>query len=176
MRQGTYIRAVRFDVSESMQLKDETPEEHAAFIADFKQLELFGLYGFPLWEAEVHNILHTNYRDLAGIFKGYCKSIGEASADEASKTMDVEEMHDFVIDCGLETNNGQPYTFAHMKEQFTKADKSGKGMAGPAANAELVVSIQPQIRTTNVIDPPVRSTLHARRLGDDPPRRFRAPH
>ena len=139
MRQGTYIRAVRFDVSESMQLKDETPEEHAAFIADFKQLELFGLYGFPLWEAEVHNVLHLHYRELASIFKGYCKSIGEAATDEASKTMDVEEMHDFVIDCGLETNNGQAYTFAMMKEQFTKADKSGKGMAGPAAIAELVV-------------------------------------
>ena len=26
-----------------------------------------------------------------------------------------------------------------MKEQFTKADKSGKGMAGPAANSELVL-------------------------------------
>merc|ERR1719453_668066 len=31
------------------------------------------------------------------------------------------------------------YTFEMMKEQFTKADKSGKGMAGPAANHELVL-------------------------------------
>ena len=31
------------------------------------------------------------------------------------------------------------YTFEMMKEQFTKADKSGKGMAGPAANSELVL-------------------------------------
>ena len=26
-----------------------------------------------------------------------------------------------------------------MKEQFTRADKSGKGLAGPAANSELVL-------------------------------------
>ena len=31
------------------------------------------------------------------------------------------------------------YTFAMMKEQFSKADTSGKGMAGPAANHELVL-------------------------------------
>ena len=117
MRQGTYIRAVRFDVSESAPIKDETPEEHAAFVADFKQLELFGLYGFPLWEGEVHDILHANYKELQTIFQGYCKSLGEARNDESAKTMNTEEFHDFVVDVGLETNNGQPYTFEHMKEQ-----------------------------------------------------------
>jgi hypothetical protein len=60
--------------------------------------------------------------------------------------MDVEEFHDFVIDVGLETKlqtmkgaEAATYTFEQMKEQFTKADKSGKGMAGPAANSELVL-------------------------------------
>ena len=64
---------------------------------------------------------------------------GESTAEDASKTMDMEEFHDFVIDVGLETDNGQPYTFEMMKEQFTRADKSGKGSAGPAANHELVL-------------------------------------
>ena len=60
--------------------------------------------------------------------------------------MDIDEFHDFVIDVGLETilktNPGATpalYTFEMMKEQFSKADKSGKGMAGPAANNELVL-------------------------------------
>ena len=60
--------------------------------------------------------------------------------------MDMEEFHDFVIDVGLETilktnPAAAPavYNFEMMKEQFSKADKSGKGMAGPAANSELVL-------------------------------------
>jgi hypothetical protein len=53
--------------------------------------------------------------------------------------MDLEEFNDFVIDCMLETNFGQAYTFQNMKEQFSRADKSGKGLAGPQANAELVL-------------------------------------
>ena len=146
MRQATYIRAVRYDVSESQPLKDETPEEHAAFLAEFKQLDLMGLYGFPLWEAEVHDLLHANFKELASIFRSYCKSLGETATSDSSRTMDMEEFHDFVIDCGLETKlaimkGAEPavYTFNQMKECFTKADKSGKGLAGPAANSELVL-------------------------------------
>ena len=143
MRQATYIRAVRYDLGDSVPLKDESPEEHAAFLAEFKQLNLDGLYGFPLWEAEVHDLLHANFRELASIFRGYCKSLGEGSSTRAAKTMDIEEFHDFVIDVGLETilktnpggRRAGHYTFEMMKEQFTKADKSGKGLAGPAANS-----------------------------------------
>jgi hypothetical protein len=142
MRSATYIRAVRYDLGDSVPLKDESPEEHAAFLAEFKQLQLDGLYGFPLWEAEVHDLLHANFRELASIFRGYCKSLGEGSGDESAKTMDIEEFHDFVIDVGLETvlktnpaATPAVYNFEMMKEQFTKADKSGKGMAGPAANS-----------------------------------------
>merc|ERR1719443_1720216 len=40
MRTATYIRAVRFDLGESVPLKDESPEEHAAFLAEYKQLQL----------------------------------------------------------------------------------------------------------------------------------------
>ena len=146
MRTSTYIRAVRYDLGDSVPLKDESPEEHAAFLAEFKQLDLSGLYGFPLWEAEVHDLLHANFRELASIFRGYCKSLGEGSSDESAKTMDLEEFHDFVIDVGLETKlhtnkAAAPalYVFEQMKEQFSRADKSGKGLAGPAANSELVL-------------------------------------
>ena len=102
-------------------------------LAEFKQLDLSGLYGFPLWEAEVHDLLHANFRELASIFRGYCKSLGESSSDESAKTMDLEEFHDFVIDVGLETKlqtnkaaTPAVYAFDQMKEQFTRADKSGK--------------------------------------------------
>merc|ERR1740138_1840426 len=59
--------------------------------------------------------------------------------------MNLDEFHDFVVDVGLETvlktnPAAAPavYNFEMMKEQFSKADKSGKGMAGPAANHELL--------------------------------------
>ena len=79
MKEATYIRAVRYDLGDSTPLKDESPEEHAAFLAEFKQLQLDGLYGFPLWEAEVHDMLQSNFKELSSIFRSYCKSLGESS-------------------------------------------------------------------------------------------------
>ena len=160
MKEATYIRAVRYDLGDSVPLKDESPEEHAAFLAEFKQLNLDGLYGYPVWEAEVHDLLHANFRELASIFRGYCKSLGETSGDETAKTMDIDEFHDFVIDVGLETilktnPSATPavYNFDMMKEQFSKADKSGKGMSGPSANQELLVYSAPVTRTSLNTDP-----------------------
>ena len=51
--------------------------------------------------------------------------------------MSLDEFHDFVVDCRLETDNGCPYVFEQMKPLFDEANKSGKGMAGPAADEEL---------------------------------------
>ena len=80
MRTATYIRAVRFDLGESAPLKDESPEEHAAFLAEFKQLNLDGLYGFPTFEKEVHDLLLEHYVELKSIFGAYCKTIGVVDA------------------------------------------------------------------------------------------------
>ena len=142
-------RAARYDLAASVPRTGESAEEHAAFLAEFKQLQLDGLYGFPLWEAEVHDLLHANFRELASIFRGYCKSLGEGSGDETAKTMDVEEFHDFVIDVGLETvlktnpaATPAVYNFEMMKEQFSKADKSGKGLAGPAMPLPLLSAFE----------------------------------
>ena len=88
MRAATYIRAVRYDLGDSVPLKDESPEEHAAFLAEFKQLNSTGLYGFPLWEAEVHDLLHANFRELASIFRGYCKSLGEGRTGDETRQDD----------------------------------------------------------------------------------------
>jgi len=139
MREGTYIRATRFDwKNESKPLERETKEQHAAWLEHYQHINFSDLYGFPLWEREVHDQLQQAFADLSSIFRSYCRSVGE-SADKAS-TMELEEFHDFVIDCRLETNDrGEPYTFAKMKAQFNKADSSGKGIAGPAANKELVL-------------------------------------
>jgi len=138
LREGTYIRATRFDWrNESKPLERETKEQHAAWLETYQQVELSGLYGFPTWEKEVHDLMQAQFAELASIFRSYCRSAGESASDAAVMSMD--EFHDFVVDCGLETNNGQPYTFNDMKAQFSKADKSGKGQAGPPPNKELVL-------------------------------------
>ena len=119
MRVSTYIRAVRYDLSESQPLKDETPEEHAAFLAEFKQLNLDGLYGFPLWEKELHDVLQKHFPELTKIFLAYTKSIGGSGSAEDAIEMDMSEFKDFVEECSLETRE---IDFAQMTIQFTKAN------------------------------------------------------
>ena len=69
LKEDTYIRAERFDwQNESKPLKGQPAEEHEKFIADWQALDLMGLYGFPLWEKEVHDTLQKNYAELTSIF------------------------------------------------------------------------------------------------------------
>ena len=57
---GTDIRAMRFDwKNESKPLEKETKEQHDAWLEVWSQIELSGLYGFPVWEREVHDILQV---------------------------------------------------------------------------------------------------------------------
>ncbi len=87
----------------------------------------------------MHNTLLANYAELKSIFGAYCKSLGEA-ADNAE--MDMDEFRDFVLDCRIETepsvNTGNKgFTFEQMGKAFEKANQSGKGAAGPPADAQL---------------------------------------
>merc|ERR1719421_1311668 len=57
-----------------------------------------------------------------------------------SEMMDLDEFKDFVVDVKLETHGktkDTSYTFEQMGAAFAKANESGKGMAGPPADAEL---------------------------------------
>ena len=48
-----------------------------------------------------------------------------------SRSMSLDEFHDFVVDVSLETDNGAPYTFEMMGEMFKETNRSGKGLAVP---------------------------------------------
>jgi hypothetical protein len=151
MREATYIPARRYDTSESRPLEAETAGEHAAFLAEFTQLQLEGLYGWPLWEKEVHDLLHTHFATLSSIFRAYCKSAGESTVasngrDAEAFTMSLEEFKDLARDVGLETvlitnkaATPATYTLQDMEEEFLTANKSGKGLAGPQADGELLL-------------------------------------
>merc|ERR1719421_1259090 len=57
-----------------------------------------------------------------------------------SEMMDLDEFKDFVVDVQLESfgkTADTSYTFEQMGAAFAKANESGKGMAGPPADAQL---------------------------------------
>ena len=139
LREDTYIRAERYDFkNESKPLAGMAPELHAAFLADFERINLQGVYGFPTWEQSIHDLLLLHYAELKSIFGAYCKTLGVT--DETAMMMDMEEFRDFVLDVKLETHGktkDTSYTFEQMGAAFAKANESGKGMAGPPADAEL---------------------------------------
>ena len=65
MLDATTIKAVRYDISRSRPFPGESPEEHAAYLAVWKKIRLDGLYGWPLWEKEVHDALHVAFLELS---------------------------------------------------------------------------------------------------------------
>jgi hypothetical protein len=142
LREDTYIRAERFDFkTESKPMPGMSSEAHAAFLADWEQLcdKLNGVCGFPTWEKEVHDILMAHHAELKSIFGAYCKTLGVT--DATASTMDMEEFKDFVLDVRLETKTAYKdtsYTWEQMGAAFAKANESGKGLAGPPADAQLV--------------------------------------
>ena len=140
LREDTYIRAERYDwKTESKPLPGMASEVHHAFLADFERIQLMGVYGFPTWEKEVHDLLLANYAELKSIFLAYCKTLGVQDA-QASQEMDMQEFQDFVLDVRLETKGktkDTSYTFEQMGAAFAKANESGKGLAGPPSDAQL---------------------------------------
>jgi len=134
MQDATYIKAERFDVKTASNIAGQPDELFKRLLATWGRLDLQGLHGFPVWEGEVFQIVQQQYGLLSNAFKAYSKGLGD-SANE-SQTMDMDEFKDFVVDCGLETER---YKFAQMGIQFARANSSGKGAAGPAADAELML-------------------------------------
>ena len=71
MREATTVRAVRYDLSKSRPLPNESAEAHKAFLDVFTRMRLDGLYGFPLWEKEVHDLIHVSLKEISSIFTAY---------------------------------------------------------------------------------------------------------
>jgi len=115
---ATYIHAVRFDAETLPLLKDESKFEHRKWLDCWSRMEIMDMYMWPLWEKEVHDILHPLFKELQLIFLAYTRSISEDSAEDAME-MSMDEFHDFVVDIGLETKQ---YKFDVMCNQFIKAN------------------------------------------------------
>ena len=93
-----------------------------------------GLYGFPTWEKEVHDLLLANYAELRLDLR---RVLQDARRDghAANAEMDMEEFRDFVLDVRSRPRarrTTRRTRFEKMGAAFAKANESGKGLAGPA--------------------------------------------
>jgi hypothetical protein len=130
--EATYVRIERFDPNSSTPLPGESAAEHRAFCTAFRQLHMSDLHGFPLWEKEMHDVLHVHFLELTQIFHGYCASFrgeGGSARDDAARdaTMGTEELYDFVVDVGLESAlsasaaaSPTGYSFERVLEQMER--------------------------------------------------------
>ena len=110
---ATYIKAERYDYKRVKELKGESHWQLKKWLDCWSRMEIMDLYMWPLWEKEVHDILHPLFKELQLIFLAYTRSISEDSAEDAME-MSLDEFHDFVIDVGLETKR---YKFDVMSNQ-----------------------------------------------------------
>ena len=116
----TYIHAAPYAArAHASKLNDESPGELEKWLECWSRIELMDLYLWPLWDKEVHDILHPLFKELQLIFLAYTRSISEDSAEDAME-MSMDEFHGFVVDVGLETKR---YRFDVMSNQFVKVWK-----------------------------------------------------
>ena len=118
---ATYHFCPRYDASANSQPGNLSPDEHVEFLGLWSQLKMEDVHGFPQWEGEVHESLKKHYGALKSAFRAYAAGSLDGSATE----MDMEEFHDFAIECDLPTKD---YSFETMVLQYQYANQlSGAG-------------------------------------------------
>merc|ERR1740138_260350 len=130
---ATYIHAERYEAEkETKLLKSETQADLTKWLSCWERMEIMDVHLWPLWEKEVHDILHPLFKELSLIFLAYTRSISEDSAEDAME-MSLDEFHDFVVDVGLET---KLYKFEVMCNQFIKANATNVAQVREQRQAE----------------------------------------
>jgi hypothetical protein len=100
---ATYIKCDRYDAKGlTKPLKGESQVDLDKWIDCWQRMEIMDVYLWPLWEKEVHDIMHALFKELQSIFLAYCRSIFDQTGADATE-MSLDEFHDFVVDVGLET-------------------------------------------------------------------------
>ena len=54
----------RFDPTTAASLEGESPQDLQTFISFWKNVDLSHIYGFPLWEEGVFDLLHKNFEQV----------------------------------------------------------------------------------------------------------------
>ena len=98
------IKAERFDAElHARPLPTQTDAEYQLFRDCWKVMPLMDLYGFPLWEKGVHDVLQAHFIPIMRIFAHYCKGISGIDSAADALEMELDEFHDFVKAARIET-------------------------------------------------------------------------
>ena len=101
---ATYIHAERYEAEkETKPLKGESQKDLEKWLACWERMEIMDVHLWPLWEKEVHDILHPLFKELRYLPRVHALHLGGQAEDAMEMSMD--EFHDFVVDVGLETSS-----------------------------------------------------------------------
>ena len=91
------------------------------WLAMYAKMDLSYIFGWPLWEKEVFEVLGKHFKDLKLIFQEYSKtgSAGSATADQLF-TMQKTELNNLSLDCGLANAD---FAQVRVMAVFERADK-----------------------------------------------------
>ena len=94
----------RFDPKTDGSLHGVDAESQGAFLETWATMNVSRVFGFPLWEKEVFQLLLRSYAELLSIFTHYAKSGGAGSSSAAkAMTMQQTELTNLALDTGLPT-------------------------------------------------------------------------
>ena len=112
----------RLSVESVQPMLGQDPDEHKKFVSTWGKMDLGHVYGFPLWEKEVFQLLHSSDAELLSIFTHYAKS-GTAGSSSATlaMTMQQTELVDLALDVGLAT---QAFPMVRVQNIFERADQN----------------------------------------------------
>ena len=126
----------RFDVSKVPPEQDMLEEHHRTFMEMWVKMDLSHVFGFPLWEKAVFQLLHRSFSEVSSIFTQYAKSgtAGSSSAHGVS-TMQQTELTNLALDCGLATDSFPMARVQGIFERSDQADADAKGIKKGGDNA-----------------------------------------
>ena len=118
----------RLSVESVQPMLGQDPDEHNKFVSTWGKMDLGHVYGFPLWEKEVFQLLQRSFGELVSVFSYYSKSgtAGSGSA-AAAETMQQTELINLALDVGLATDT---FPMARVQGVFERADQTDNKRGG----------------------------------------------
>ena len=101
----------RFDPKGATALQGQSAEDHALWVSTWGKMDVSHVYGFPLWEKEIFELLQAPFGELRAIFEHYAGASGDASS------MQQTELVDLALDVGLVTEG---FPMARVQEVFDR--------------------------------------------------------
>ena len=108
----------------------------ATAAAIWAKMDLSHVFGFPMWEKDVYELLQKAHGELKSIFDHYSKagSAGSGSAT-AAMTMQQTELVDVALDCGL---TSETFPMVRVQNIFERADQVDDTFKVSAADRRVV--------------------------------------